>query len=328
MKMFLNSDHEEMTILGKSCFSINRRAAITVLLTSLFITVLTLGLSGCKESAAPEINSKITESKVKKVAVGDIEIAYKTFGEGTPLLLIMGYSGTMDMWDPDLINNLSTSHRVIVFDNRGTGDTSSGDHEFTIEQFADDTAGLLNALGIKNGNILGWSMGTNIAQELVLRNPDMVDGLILYAADPGGGQAVPPSPKVMNALGNTSGDPSQRGERLLNLLFPSGWLSNEENMNYVQSIFSETMKQVSPDAVEKQYTAMVSWTGSYNRLHSIKSKTLLITGADDILTPPENSVLMVAQIPGSWLIQFQDAGHGLQYQEPLRMSRAILYFLE
>ncbi|MBN1288378.1 MAG: alpha/beta hydrolase [Actinobacteria bacterium] len=300
-------------------------------MTAILLLFLALGLpavSGCEDNTSTEVNTGITRSKVRKAAVGDIEIAYKTFGEGTPLLMIMGYSGTMEMWDPELLNNLATRHQVIVFDNRGTGETGSGEREFTIEQFADDSAGLLDALNIEACSVLGWSMGTNIAQELALRNPGVVDGLVLYAADPGGEEAVPPSPKIMNALGNTSGSPSQRGERLLNLLFPGDWLSNEQNMDHVKSLFSNTLESVSPESVSKQYTAMTSWAGAYNRLHNIKAKTLLITGADDILTPPENSVIMVAQIPGSWLIQFQDAGHGLQYQEPLRMSRVILYFLE
>lgn len=294
-----------------------------------FVQVLAFTLfTGCSNDGELEVYDNLKESKMQKVDVDDIEIAFKKYGSGSPLLMIMGYAGTMDMWDPELLNMLATSYQVIVFDNRGMGMSSAGDKEFTMEQFADDTAGLLDALSIETSNILGWSMGAGIAQELALRHPEKVEGLILYAADPGGSEGVPPTPKVMASLKDSTGNPSERGERLLNLLFPGGWLSNEENLKNVEKIFSGVMEQVSPESVERQYAAMESWPGTFSRLHSIQSNTMLVTGTNDILTPPENSVNMVGQIPGAWLVQFEGCGHGLQYQEPLRLARSILYFLE
>ena len=138
--------------------------------------------------------------------------------------MIMGYSGTMDLWDPDMLDALAEKHRVITFDNRGMGETTAGTREFTMEQFADDTAGLIDALGIDRAHVLGWSMGTNIVTELALRNPDMVNKLILYAADPGGEQAIQPTPAVMKEMTDTSGTPRERDERLVKLLFPPDWL--------------------------------------------------------------------------------------------------------
>ena len=132
--------------------------------------------------------------------VGDITMAYWTYGEGYPLVMIMGFSGTMDMWDPTVITELSARYQVIVFDNRGMGKTSAGTRESTIEQFADDTAGLISALGIEQTHVLGWSMGTAIAQELVLRHPAKVNRLVLYAADCGGNEAVQPSDEVVRKM--------------------------------------------------------------------------------------------------------------------------------
>jgi hypothetical protein len=117
----------------------------------------------------------------KKVQVGDIDIAYKTFGKGDPILLINGYSFAMDSWDPTLLETLASNHTVIVFNNRGTGNTTSGSEQFSIEQFANDTAGLLEALNINKADVLAWSMGGRIAQELTLNYPDGVGKLILYA---------------------------------------------------------------------------------------------------------------------------------------------------
>ncbi|HEX5978861.1 MAG TPA: alpha/beta hydrolase, partial [Nitrososphaeraceae archaeon] len=119
--------------------------------------------------------------ETKKVRVGDIDIAYKIFGKGKPLLLIPGFSMTMDMWDPNMLNRLSSNHTVIVFDNRGIGQTNAGNdtNKFSIAQFANDTAGFLAALKLDDGSrsnsqpidILGLSLGGFIAQEYALTYP-------------------------------------------------------------------------------------------------------------------------------------------------------------
>ena len=131
-----------------------------------------------------EVN--LTEIKTQVVRVGDIDIAHKTFGSGTPLLLINGFAAPMDFWDPTLLKKLATNHTIIVFDNRGIGDTTSGDKVFSIKQFADDTAGLLEALKIKKADVIGWSMSGMIAQELALAYPDKVGRLVLYSSTCGG----------------------------------------------------------------------------------------------------------------------------------------------
>src|SRR5215212_2426125 len=102
-----------------------------------------------KEDNTNANTPNIQDIPAKKVHVGDIDIAYKTFGKGDPILLINGYSFTMDSWDSTLLGSLASNHTVIVFDNRGIGNTTSGsEQKFSIEQFANDTAGLLEALNI------------------------------------------------------------------------------------------------------------------------------------------------------------------------------------
>ncbi|TSA52632.1 MAG: alpha/beta hydrolase [Planctomycetaceae bacterium] len=239
--------------------------------------------------------------------VGDINIDYRISGTGYPLVMIMGYSGTMDMWDPTMLRILSSRYKVIIFDNRGMGGTDAGDCQFTIEQFADDTAGLMDALGIQNAHVLGWSMGTDIAQELVLRHPEKVNKLILYAADCGT-DVVPIDPDVVKKMSDTSGTLKKRGRRLLPLLFPRDWLKN--NVTYLKKLFSRPMKMSSPENIKRQYSAIENWKGSCGRLDQIKSQTLLITGTEDVVTPPENSSKMVKGIPGAKLASFENSGHG------------------
>ena len=256
--------------------------------------------------------------------VGDINIDYRISGKGYPLVMIMGYSGTMDIWDPTVLRILSSRYKVVTFDNRGMGGTDTGDLRFTMEQFADDTAGLMDALGIQKAHVLGWSMGTNIAQELALRHPEKVNKLILYAADCGT-DVVPIAPDVLEKLRDTSGTPRERGKRLVFLLFSMNWLKN--NVAYVKKLFSRPMKSASPENIKRQYSAMENWKGSCDRLDQINCPTLLITGTEDVLTPPENSPMMAKKIPGAKLVTFENGGHGIMYQYPDRFSRAVIDFL-
>jgi len=234
--------------------------------------------------------------EAKTIPVGDIDIACEAFGEGEPLMLIMGYSGTMDLWPPEVLQELAAHHKLIIFDNRGMGKTTASDKEFTIELFADDTAGLLDALNLERAHVLGWSMGTYIAQELALRHTHKVNRLILYAADCGGQEAIQSSPEVLEVLADTSGTPQERGERLFGLLFPPKWLEEHPDPRTYFPMPTETS---SPENTERQYKAMDNWTGSHSRLPQITQDTLLITGTDDVLTPPQNSFIIAERIPGA-----------------------------
>ena len=131
--------------------------------------------------------SKIPATTVK---VGDINIGYKKIGEGPTILLITGFSASMNNWDATLISNLSKNHTVIIFDNRGIGNTSTGHKDFTVNQFAQDTIGLMNALHINKTDIMGFSMGSYIAQDIALTNPEKINKLIIYASVCGGPEST------------------------------------------------------------------------------------------------------------------------------------------
>ena len=109
-------------------------------------------------------SANIQNTLVEKVQVGDIEIGYKMLGKGDAILLLPGGSADMNAWDPSFINDLASNHTVIVVDNRGVGNTTIGSKPYTMEQLANDTAGLLDTLKIKNANVLGYSLGSYIAQ--------------------------------------------------------------------------------------------------------------------------------------------------------------------
>ncbi len=259
-----------------------------------------------------------------RVPAGDISISCRVIGSGHPLLLIMGYGSTMNLWESRLLDRLAERYRVIVFDNRGTGGTETGRHPFSIGQFADDTTALLQSLGIGQAHVLGWSMGSLVAQELALRNPYLVGRLVLYASQCDT-RMFPPAPEVLGQLTDTSGTPEERGMRYIGTLFPEGWL--RENGVRLKEIFFRPMGKVPEETAGMQAAAIGSWEGTTQRLGAIGSPTLVITGAEDKLVPPENSRYMGGKIPGARLAIIENGGHGLMFQYPETFCDIVTGFL-
>ncbi|HJT84090.1 MAG TPA: alpha/beta hydrolase [Nitrososphaeraceae archaeon] len=287
-----------------------------------------------EEQLEKQINSNITKNSInvqniltKKVHVGDIEIAYKTFGKGEPIILINGYSFAMDSWHPTLLEKLTANHTVIIFDNRGIGNTSSGadEQKFSIGQFANDTAGLLEALKIKKVDVLGWSMGGAIAQELAISHPDRVGKLIIHASFCGPMKSIQPSQEVLNAMTNETGTAEDRISRLHPLFFPEEW--RKENPNYLDTIPKST-EIISNQTLSQHKQAIANWTGTCNKLSNITQPTLVIVGTKDTGAPPVISLQITEQIPGAWLVQIKGGGHALMYQYPEQFSNIVEAFLE
>src|SRR6476469_4692384 len=127
----------------------------------------------------------IQDIPAKKVNVGDIDIAYKMLGKGDPILLFNGASDGMDAWDPSFPRILSSNHTVIAFDSRGLGNTTSGSKPYTYQQLANDSAGLLDALKIQRADVMGYSLGSYIAEQLAIMYPDKVNSLVLIVSSSG-----------------------------------------------------------------------------------------------------------------------------------------------
>jgi alpha-beta hydrolase superfamily lysophospholipase len=187
-------------------------------------------LSSSQSSSPPSSSFQQSKAAIidnitsQKVAVGDIDMAYKQFGKNNakPIILITGLGATMDTWSPLLLDQLiSSNYSVIIFDNRGMGNTTTGTKQFSISQFAKDTAGLLDALNITKADVLGWSLGSYIAQELTLTYPDKVSNLILYASGCGGQNATPTSPRILQIVTNASLSMQERIKKQIPFLFPT-----------------------------------------------------------------------------------------------------------
>ena len=195
---------------------------------------------------------------------------------------------------------------------------------------ANDTIGLLDVLNITDADILGYSMGSFIAQELALKNPNGVNCLILYASSCDGVEAVPPSPQVLqavDALTNKS-TPTQEGiDKIASTMFPPEWF--RANPNY-QNYIPLSKESVPPEIVQRQENAIISWfsKGTCKDLSNIIQPTLVIVGTDNIWTPAANSLMIAEKVPAAWLVQIRDSGHGLMYQFPDKFTKVVSTFLE
>ncbi|MFH2106547.1 MAG: alpha/beta hydrolase [Candidatus Micrarchaeota archaeon] len=290
--------------------------AFIVIMAIIMLLALSM-LSASKSSIA-------TSDEIRFVKVDDIQIAYKEFGTGEPVILIMGFSGTMDLWDTEFLKELSSHYKVIIFDNRGMGNSASSAKNFSIELFADDTTEFMDALGIDHAHVIGWSLGTYISQELVLRHPEKVDKLVLYAGDCGGTETIMPTNEILTKLTDESGTAEERNLRMLDLLFPKKWL--EEHPDPTE-YFPNVTETSLPESINRQNQAWLDWEGTCSRLSKITQPTLLITGTEDVLTPPQNSEIMARLIPNSQLKMVTGGGHGLMYQD-LGFAESVVEFLE
>jgi len=249
-----------------------------------------------------------------KTHVNGLEIGYRIYGRGEPLLMIMGYAGEMDVWPPEFVHELSRSYRVILFDNRGMGYSSGADAPVSIELMASDAAGLLTALDIESAHVLGWSMGAMVAEQLAISYPQRVRKLVLYGASIDN-EPVMAAIKRMGAAG-----PKQ----LLPMMFPAAWLKANPD------IFGRLPRPGIPPlpaVVSKQREAIARWSPDPGKLASISKEVLLVSGEQDNVVPPAQALRLAEIIPGAWLARFRDAGHWLMYQAPRDLAHLVQAFL-
>jgi pimeloyl-ACP methyl ester carboxylesterase len=307
----------------------NQKTNFVILLFLSTILIASISLTPYSSSASNDANSlDVQDIPIQKIQVGDIDIAYKVFGKGDPILLITGSSSVMDTWSPTLLRDLSSNHTVIIFNHRGVGNTTAGTKPFSIEQFANDTAGLLDALKIQKADVVGSSMGTFIAQELTLLHPEKVNRLMLVAASCGGEENIPRSPEVVKIWSDFVYNRTHDATKFLSLFFPESWIRSHPN-----NLSPSPSKEIVPLNTSIQQFEIVedwfatNWSGVCNELSKVTIPTLVVTGTEDVSVPAANSLIIAQKIPGAWLVQIKEAGHGLMYQYPEKLSSVIQTFL-
>jgi pimeloyl-ACP methyl ester carboxylesterase len=244
-----------------------------------------------------------------KVKVNDIQMYYEVKGEGFPLMMINGLGGNLAGWDPRSIEAFSKKFKLILFDNRDAGRTDTSEREYTMETFADDTAGLMNALGISKAHIFGQSMGGMIAQEFAINYPEKTAKLVLCSTHCGGSKVVQPSQKVSRMLTiDTSGMSQEEYIRMFATIgFTDDYIKN--SFDSLKLRIQKSLRYPISAAGYKRQLNAIGKFNAYERLQQIKAPTLVLHGRKDVLIPPENGSILAEAIPNAKLVFFEKSAH-------------------
>jgi len=259
------------------------------------------------------------------IRIHDIDLYYEMHGEGIPLVLIMGLRRNLEWWYCQ-IEVLSKHFQVLTFDNRGAGRSDKPAMEYSIGLFADDTAGLMDSLGIPNAHVLGISMGGYIAQELALRHPGKVRSLILGCTSCGGSRAIPMSEERMKKFTANDGlSPAEILRKDMDIYFSDRFI--EERHEKVQEFIEISLRYYQPaDAFLRQFAACLKHDTA-NRLSDIKVPVFIMAGDDDPLVPSKNSLILHDLLPGSTLFFLHGRRHCFFIEDALEFNLKAIEFI-
>src|ERR1700683_3257316 len=264
-----------------------------------------------------------------KIKAGSINISYDNYGEGDPLLLIMGFGMPGAAWLPSL--PMLSGVKCIYFDNRGTGNSDKPEGPYTAEQMADDASNLLKSLTSPEAKVFGVSMGGMIAQELTLRHPEQVAKVVLGCTLPGGPESKMAAPEVaMKLVEGTklmATDPDKGLDVILPLLYPEEFAKAHPEIKQMMLVGMKMMPATPSESVDRTIAGIMTFNAS-ERLGQIKCPVLIVHGDKDLLIPPENARLLKSRIPQAEVFVIPNAGHGFQASDPIGIHQRIVQFLK
>lgn len=260
-----------------------------------------------------------------KTKVRDIKIYYEVHGEEFPLVLIRGLGSNADHWYAQ-IPAFSSHFSVVSFDNRGIGRSQKSDGTYTISMMAEDTVALMDSIGISRAHVLGISMGGMIAQQVALTYPQKVHGLVLACTHCGGGHAVRASEEIAKIFVEYIFTGSQEAaQKAARCIFTKTTLKDRpEVIQQYQKVSQRFLQE--PATLISQWKA-VQGHDTWAELPNIKAPTLVITGSEDILIPPENSTILAERIHDARLEVIEGGGHQFPVEQADAFNGAVLDFL-
>ena len=260
---------------------------------------------------------------------GDLDIAYSVRGDGeTTLLLIMGLAGRADEWGDALLDALAVRHRVITFDNRGTGASSKPPGPYTLDAMARDAIAVLDAVSVPRAHVMGLSMGGMIAQLLALDHRARVDRLVLLSTHAGGSTVSPPAPAVTEIMTAVASPrmpvPALVRARLVAITAPGFAETFPER---IEALTTLVLAQPTPmPAFLAQYQAILD-SDRRARLADLDVPTLVLHGREDALIPLDNGMFLADSIPGARLVILRACGHLATWECPELLAETVLEFL-
>jgi pimeloyl-ACP methyl ester carboxylesterase len=267
----------------------------------------------------------------RTITAGGVTYAYRELGPkgGIPVIFLVHLAGTLDNWDPRIIDPIAREHHVIAFDNRGVG-ASTGRVPESVEAMADDAYTVIRALGFDKVDIFSFSLGGFVAQALVIKHPDLVRKLILTGTGPAGGKNIDKVAGItyrdMLRATLTRSDPK---EFLFFNRNATGKPAARAFVNRLKERTDDRDAPISVKAFQTQLKAIKRWGRSVPAdLSKITQPTLIANGDNDRMVPSVLSEDMHRRIPGSELVIYPDSGHGGIFQFHDKFAPVAVDFLD
>src|SRR6266481_7785829 len=268
------------------------------------------------------------------VQANGIRFAYRRFGKPgrVPLVFNQHFTGTMDHWDPAVTDGLATEREVILFNNAGVS-SSSGEVPTSFEQMAVNAVAFIKVLGLPKVDVLGFSIGGFLAQEITLQAPDLVRRVVLVGTGPRSGEGMATlTPEAQEIFGATYEEPDHLW---LRVHFSPSERSQAAGRDFLKR-FRLRSEGRDPEVSEKvapaQLEALGKWgaprESSYEYLKKLTQPTLIVNGGADAIIYTVNSFILQQNIPNAQLILYPDANHGSLYQYPELFVRHVSLFLD
>jgi pimeloyl-ACP methyl ester carboxylesterase len=276
------------------------------------------------ENSTTEFTSVYTHqtAPTQFVEANGIRFAYRRFGKtgGIPMIFNQHYTGTMDYWDPAVTDGLAADREVILFNNAGVS-SSSGEVPTSFDEMAANAIAFIKALGLKQVDVLGFSIGGMVAQEIAVQAPELVRSLILVGTGHRGGVGIAPMTDAAAAIFGATYNPPEH--LWLSVHFTPSAYSQAAGLEFLkrkhlrqENRDPEVNESVAPAQIEALNKYGVQYDGVLDYLKKINIPTLIVQGHNDVIAPTINSYTLQQNIPNAQLILYPDANHGSFYQYP------------
>jgi pimeloyl-ACP methyl ester carboxylesterase len=270
-------------------------------------------------------------STQRVTAENGIEYAYRDLGNGdVPLVVLQHFRGNLDNWDPALVDALAAERRVVAFDNVGVGDTA-GTTPNTVETMAHDAIAFVEAMGFERVDLLGFSLGSFVAQEIALIRPDLPRRVVLASSAPQGAAGMHGwAPDVIGAIGAPETSP----QGYLEVFFAPTETSRDAGQQAMGRIFGRSTDRDQPttwQTRQAQYDAVCDWGipnhSLLQRLAAIDVPVFVANGDSDPMILPRYSWLLAGLLPDARLTIYPDSAHGFLFQYHSRFAADVNAFL-
>jgi pimeloyl-ACP methyl ester carboxylesterase len=284
--------------------------------------------------ASTEMPVRYVDAPTRRVTADNgIEYAYRDVGEGeVALVLLQHFRGNLDNWDPALVDALAAKRRVVAFDNVGVGATT-GTTPNTIEAMAHGAIAFIEAMGLQRVDLLGFSIGSFVAQEIALIRPDLLRRVVLASSAPQGAAGMHGwAPEVIGAVGTPETSP----QGYLSVFFAPTDTSREAGQQAAARIFggrtSDRDQPTTWQTRQAQYDAVCAWGipnhALLERVSAIDLPVFVANGDSDPMILPRYSYLLAGLLPKGQLTIYPDSAHGCLFQHHTQFAADVHAFLE